>query len=88
MNEDYSKAVFVDKFGVSITVIVPFTPEQLYALWNALKVGAKVTILVKAGKRALRLDLKDLDVRATFASILSLVETLPAPPEGNDPDVN
>lgn len=84
MNEN-SKAVFTDKFGVAITVVVPYTPEQLYALWSALKVGAKITILVKAGKRTLRLDLKDLDVRETFASFLALAETLP--PE-NDPNVN
>ena len=76
------KAYLKDRFGVVITVIVPFNPEELYILYKAAERGANITILCTANKRKIRLDIRSLDADRTFSeSILAAHEsTIPPPP--------
>lgn len=78
-----SEAWFKDRFGVIVKVEVPFSLEDLYVLWASTKHGAKISLLVRAGKRAIRLDIKALDHEKTFseAIIAGYSPTIPPPPD-------
>lgn len=76
-----TKAHFKDRFGVTVAVEVPFPLEDLYVLFKATEEGAKISLLCRAGKRVLRLNILELDPSLTFGNAILAAYSDTTPPE-------